>query len=186
MNKYVIAALAVGTVAGAAVTGGNLVSAHRGGGEEAKQNRAEIAAETLGVTVEEVTEAKQAGELEELLTANGFEDKDAFFEASLDVIRENLTEEGELSAEEIDEKIASIEERRAERQARLQEKADEAGLTVEEFLEQRRADRQERLEERAAELGVSVDELKEDLKEWRNNHPFRGGHGGPDVEPTSS
>lgn len=49
-------------------------------------------------------------------------------------------------------------------QVRLEEKAKEMGITVDELKAKMKADRQAKLEEKAQELGITVDELKSRVK----------------------
>lgn len=53
---------------------------------------------------------------------------------------------------------------KAERQEKLEQKAKEMGITVDELKDQMKAKHQERLEEKARELGITIDELKEQMK----------------------
>lgn len=59
------------------------------------------------------------------------------------------------------------EEKRARRLERLQKKADELGITVEEFKEQKKNDRVDRLAKKAKEAGMSLREFRKQLKEER-------------------
>ena len=78
----------------------------------------ETVTETLGLTVDELQEAREAGQsLADLATAQGV-DVDTLVQAIVDDVEERVAEhvaEGDLTQEEADEKLANAEERVTER-----------------------------------------------------------------------
>ena len=67
----------------------------------------------------------------------------------------------ELKAEELGISVDELKAQcKAERQEKLEQRAKQMGITVDELKAQMKADRQERLEQRAQEMDITVDELK--------------------------
>lgn len=217
MNKLAVTTLATTAVVGSVLVGGSLVSAQTDEAVDAEgdasarefgkrgEKRLEVASEVLGISADELRDQIEASSFEDVLADYGYEDRDAFFEATIPVLEERLAEKG-LSEEEITEKIENLEERRevkadvSEVSAELLrltreevKEAREGGQTFEEILtEQGFADKEDFHAQVAAELetlwgdeGVSDEDIEdrlerlEDRKERREERRERRGEFGP-------
>lgn len=194
-----VSLLGAGVVVGAASFTAIGASAQTGEeGEAGRHQRGEIVSEVLGVEKQELREAKQSGQtFEEIVTSNGFDSVEDFEAAMETAIREKLAEQG-LSDEEIDEKIAIMQERKAVREdvrdtrqsvlglsrEEVKEKL-EAGMSMDEILAETGFDDKQAVRDAVSgsltELwsneGVSEDEIEERLERLENRGDKRGFHG---------
>jgi len=103
--------LGTGLIIGAAAFTVIGASAHPGDGDGNRNGRGQTVSEVLGVTLDELKEAKDSGQtLEEIVTENGFESLESFESAMEDALRTKLSERG-FTDEAIEEKIAAMQVR---------------------------------------------------------------------------
>ncbi|MDX1765396.1 MAG: hypothetical protein R3313_00430 [Candidatus Saccharimonadales bacterium] len=193
------ALLGTGLVVGAVAFTVVGASAHPGDGDGVRHQRGENVSEVLGITVDELKEAKDSGQtLEEIVTANGFDSLEAFEAAMEESLRAKLAEEG-LSEEEINEKVARMQERReikedvrsvhetllGKTREELRE-AKEAGTSFEDILAEAGYEDREAFQAATAESltqlwvdeGVDQDTIDERLERIENRKNFRAKHKG--------
>jgi len=109
-KRHLVAALGAGLIIGAATFTAIGVSAHEGFSFGPKGGDA--MEEVLGLDKEEIRDLKQDGAtMEEIVTQNGFESLEAFDATMEQAMRANLAERG-LSDEEIDQRVALMQEHR--------------------------------------------------------------------------
>lgn len=195
MKTVTTAGLTSLAIAGTVLIGGAVVDAHNGSGEKLG-HRLDIAAEVLQVDVDALKAEIEDSSFEEVLAAYGHDSKEAFFEAAEPVLRERLAEKG-LSEEEIDEKIANMQERREVKEdvtevmaevlglSRDEAKAmKEAGQSWEDILAAQGFDSREALRDAVADSltarwtdeGVSAEDIDDRLERLEDRRQHRKDH----------
>jgi hypothetical protein len=161
INKQLLAAVAVTTVATGTALGISGASAHSGGNEEERAAR--------------VSELAERFNLDESEVESYFEEKRTEHEAEREQKRDEhlagLVEDGTLTQEQADALKAKMEELHEARDA-----LKDQDLTREEMREQMEANREE-LQSWAEEQGIDLDAIRPEKGEGRRGHHGHGPHG---------
>lgn len=195
-----VSLLGTGLVIGATTFTAIGASAHPGGDVPAHQAPGVVVSEVLGLSKDELKDAKDSGQsFEEIVASNGFESLEAFETEVESALRTTLAEQG-LSEEEIDKQIVQHQEHRKLRQdieaahqsllglSREEVKAKlDGGMTMDEILAAAGFDSKDALHEAIAESlaqtwadeGVSQEEIDGRLERLKDHKPGhrRGLHG---------
>jgi len=142
--KKIVPMLGVAMLSGAVIFGGAFANAHPSqDGDQSptkpqkfaqhkKANRLELASQVLGISQDDLKAQLEDKTLKEIMSENGIDSKEAFQEAAEPFIREKLAEQG-LSEEEIDEKLAHMQQRRQIMKSIHDAKMSALGLSREEI-----------------------------------------------------